>query len=508
MIEFGKIGGVTALITLMTSSAALADVTGAQVWSNWKTYFESFGYSVSADEVKSGDTLTLNDLKMTMTLPEDEGSLAVTMSGVTFADNSDGTVSITVPASMPMLVQVDPKDDVPVEAALDYTNTGLTTVVSGEPDDMTYTYSAATLGIALNELKVSGEAIKLGVVEVMLKDLSGNSHMTTGALREVEQTMSVGSVSYNVDVANPEDAAEVVKIKGALNGLNFKGDGSYPSAGFDPEDMAAMMKAGFAFAGKFTYDGGATDFDMVADGETVQGKSSSESGMLDIAMSEAGLRYIASASGVAVNLAGGDLPMPIDLEFAQAGFKLVTPVSKSDDSQDFALGLTLKDFAVSENMWAMVDPQGTLPHDPATIALDLSGKGKLAFDIMDPAQQKAMEDGEMGMPGELESLDINELEATIAGASLTGSGGFTFDFDKVMQTQGMQGTDGAIELKLQGANALADKLVKMGLVPEDQVMGMRMMLSMFAVPAGDDTLTSKIEFKPDGKILANGQRLK
>jgi hypothetical protein len=31
---------------------------------------------------------------------------------------------------------------------------------------------------------------------------------------------------------------------------------------------------------------------------------------------------------------------------------------------------------------------------------------------------------------------------------------------------------------------------------------------MFAVPAGDDTLTSKIEVNDDGHVLANGQRLK
>ena len=34
-----------------------------------------------------------------------------------------------------------------------------------------------------------------------------------------------------------------------------------------------------------------------------------------------------------------------------------------------------------------------------------------------------------------------------------------------------------------------------------------MMMGMFAVPAGDDALTSKIEFKADGGIFANGQQI-
>lgn len=47
----------------------------------------------------------------------------------------------------------------------------------------------------------------------------------------------------------------------------------------------------------------------------------------------------------------------------------------------------------------------------------------------------------------------------------------------------------------------------MGLIPEDQVMGFRMMADMFtAVGEGTDTLTSTLEFKEKG-FFANGQRL-
>jgi hypothetical protein len=50
----------------------------------------------------------------------------------------------------------------------------------------------------------------------------------------------------------------------------------------------------------------------------------------------------------------------------------------------------------------------------------------------------------------------------------------------------------------------------MGLLPEDQAMGARMMMGMFARPGdGEDTLVSKIEVDgASGSISANGQRLK
>jgi hypothetical protein len=40
------------------------------------------------------------------------------------------------------------------------------------------------------------------------------------------------------------------------------------------------------------------------------------------------------------------------------------------------------------------------------------------------------------------------------------------------------------------------------------MMFVGMMLGLYAVPAGDDLYTSKIEFKSGGEILANGQRIR
>ena len=67
---------------------------------------------------------------------------------------------------------------------------------------------------------------------------------------------------------------------------------------------------------------------------------------------------------------------------------------------------------------------------------------------------------------------------------------------------------GTVSLKGVGVNGLLDKLMAMGLVPEDQMMGARMMLGMFAKvdPATPDTMTSDLEFK--GKSFsANGMQL-
>lgn len=508
MSNWMKLSGSTAIAALMTGSAAFADITGQEVWGDWKTYMTGFGYDMTASEATSGGTLTVSDITMSMVLPEDAGTMSINMGELTFTNQGDGTVAIGLPASQPVTIKVAPPNDLPVNVTLDYTNDGFNMVVSGSANDMTYTYSAGAIGVKLKDLVVEGNSVPIGAADLTVRDLDGNSTMKVGNLREIVQSMKAGAITYNMDFANPENANEVVKLNGALGLLTFDGTVTIPTGGFDMQNFASMLKAGFSVDGKYGYTGGNMNFQVVDGSDNIQGSSSSDSGSFEVGMSTDMLKYIINVKGQKMNFMGGDVPFPVDLSMGETLLKLIMPISKSDEMQDFALGLTLGDFSTSEQLWGMVDPAGELPHDPATIAFDLSGKAKLAFDLMDPEQMQAVESGEMGVPGEVESIDINNIEVTAAGASLTGKGGFVFDFPKALMSGGMEGTDGMLDLTLSGANGLAQKLVTMGLVPQDQIMSMQMMLGMFAVPAGDDVYNSKIEVKSDGQILANGQRLK
>jgi hypothetical protein len=112
-------------------------------------------------------------------------------------------------------------------------------------------------------------------------------------------------------------------------------------------------------------------------------------------------------------------------------------------------------------------------------------------------------------PAELNALTLNSLTVRLAGAELTGEGDFTFDNSDLESFGGMPAPLGAIDLRLVGGNGLLDKLVAMGLLPQDQASGARMMMGLFARPGeGDDTLVSRIEVNEEGQVLANGQRLK
>lgn len=90
---------------------------------------------------------------------------------------------------------------------------------------------------------------------------------------------------------------------------------------------------------------------------------------------------------------------------------------------------------------------------------------------------------------------------------MTGAGDFTFDVTDTQTYPGFPTPTGKLDLVLKGGNALLDKLVAIGFVPEDQAQGARFMLAMFTVPGeGEDNRKSTLEFKNKG-FFANGQQL-
>jgi hypothetical protein len=234
---------------------------------------------------------------------------------------------------------------------------------------------------------------------------------------------------------------------------------------------------------------------------SIRGKAGS--GGLAFAMDKTAMTYKGGGKEIEVIASGAQIPFPeVALRYAESVFDFAVPLSKGDAPQPFNMTVKLIGATISDEVWGLFDPAGSLPRDPATLIVDANGTAKLAMDLTDEA---ATNSGQP--PGTLESLNLPDLQLTAAGADLTGAGAFTFDNTDLTTFQGMPAPTGRIDLKLVGGNGLLDKLIQLGYVPEDQAMGLRMMLGMFARPGeGPDTLTSTIEFRDKG-LFANGMQL-
>ena len=506
-VQFTR-GTTAAIICLFSAQAAYADLTAQDVWTDWRDYLASAGYAVTANEQMSGDTLTISDMTLALPVPEEDLSISVVIPSMALKENSDGSVSGILPSPLPIRFSVaETGDDPEVEGELVMTHTGMAMTITGSQDNMTYAHAADQVDLAVGSIIVEGDTVPTDLYrgKIAMSGWSGTTNMSKSSVRNIEQAYSVGALTYDIAFQDPrsDDQGEV---QGKVSNLVVSGVGRIPND-MDPSDMAAMLKSGFAVDATISYGEANSSFNGTGDGQAFSATSSSKGGSFAIAMNETNLAYNVGGNTIAVSVTTDALPFPVSVELAEFLFKLAAPISKSEQEQDFAFGLTLGDFVMSDMIWSLFDPGGTLPRDPATIAIDLSGKAKVLVDLTDPEAAGALA-GYGSRPGELNALSLNTLLLSAVGAKLTGNGDFTFDNTDLATFQGFPRPIGAIELQLEGANALIDNLITMGLVRSEDAMGARMMMGMLAVP-GDapDTLKSRIEINEEGHVLANGQRI-
>jgi hypothetical protein len=222
-------------------------------------------------------------------------------------------------------------------------------------------------------------------------------------------------------------------------------------------------------------------------------------------MNQSKLSYGFAFDGVEVSAQAPDLPFPVMFSWDQAETSFYMPLENTDEAEPFGFKFALTDVTVSDDIWNMADPTGTIPREPVTAELELAGMAKLFFNILDPDQAEAMAFADT--PGELNSMQLIGLRLAAAGAEITGAGDFTFDNSDLDTFDGFPRPEGEVNIGVKGANALIDTLVDMGLLPAEQATMGRMFMGMFTTPSGDDELSSKIEINAEGHIMANGQRI-
>jgi hypothetical protein len=504
MVQWKSTVAIAALSAMLLPGAGQAAVTADEVWQSWVDYYTALGYEVNTGSDKMmGDTLVLTDVDLSMVVETGETNSEksrtethIKIPEARLKEMGDGTVEVTLSSQMPMTSSTEMPNSDPVKMDMMIAQQGLKMTASGEVGDITYAMKADELSMEMTGIDAAATAVP-AKIRLSLKGNSGTYTMASDdEAQSVTSSMTSDSADLTVSGADPESNS-TINLTANAKDIKLTSDMSLPE-GLDMADFGPALAAGLAISGGFSY--GASTMSANFDGAEGKGtmSSSGESGALLMDLSSEGLIYDVSAKGTKADLTTEQLPFPISFGLDDAAFKIAMPLSSSDEPSDLALVLKLAGLSLSDQIWGLFDPAGQLPHDPATLHVDISGKAKLTADLFNPEEMANLQ----ASPFEPQTATLNALEVTAAGASLTGTGAATFD-----NSMGMPMPKGAVDLKLVGGNKLIDTLVSMGLLPDEQAMGARMMLGLFAVPAGDDVLTSKIEMRDDGGLYANGQRL-
>lgn len=490
---------ISSAIALICASPALADLTAEQVLEDQLKQMRAYGIEPKVtNQSSSGGTLVVEGISFAIEVPE--ATMRFEMGGGTFTEQGDGTVQITYPAEIPVTLNGTAEgEDFAFEMLMTQSNT--VAIVSGTPEEIRYDFTSDSFGVSEFKFLAPEEMTEIDMsVSFVANGISGFGEFVGGGeIRDYTADYSVESVSASISAA-PEQEEGRFDLSMAIQSLGAKYSGRIA-----PQDLMASLaqsiEAGNAVDGSFTH--GPLSYKVMVDAPDgkVDANIETASGTFDFAMGEDGLSYGGTGTNTSMTLAGTMMPLPpLTIKIAESEGRVSFPVVPSEDEQDFGLRIAYQGLEVDPMLWGMIDPAGNLPRDPANIVLDVSGVLTLLMDVFDPEVMAQM----AGIPGEINSLDLNELLITLAGAELTGDGAFTFD-----NSSGLPAPEGVANLMLNGGNTLLDTLVSMGLIPEEQAMGARMMMGLFAQPGqGDDSLVSTIEVKADGSVLANGQRIR
>lgn len=490
---------MTSATAIAAATPALADLTAEQVLADQLLQMEAYGLNAQVTgQSRSGDTLTVDGLRASVTMPE--GGFDVTIGGAMFTELGDGTVEITYPDEIPVTMKGTSVDGEEFDMVISLTQTGTRALVSGIPEEIRYEFTSQRFALVDIYFNAPEEAAEMDMdVTMAMTGLTGVMELGGGTVRDYTAQFAFDAIEGNFSGV-PEDDEGKFSIFFLAKDIAADYEGRLAKQDL-LGSFAQTIAAGSRTVGNASH--GEASYRIL--GEGPQGNFETAvaitSGTLDFQMDEAGLDYGGTSNDITVSVGGSAFPMPpMSFRVAQTGGRFALPVVPSEDEQSFAFEMNLTGVELDQMLWSMFDPAGQLARDPATLVINLDGDVVLTEDIFDPNIAEEL----TGPPGQINAVNINEIRLNLAGAELAGEGGFTFNNEAAMPVP-----SGVINLMLTGGNNLLDTLVGMGLVAEDQAMGARMMMGLFARPGdGEDTLVSTIEVKEDGSVLANGQRIK
>ncbi len=495
MRAFFKPTGAALVAMFLGTTAAQADVTAEEVWQSIVGYYSGIGQTLTTDaKVMTGDTLVISGAEIKA--KDGDAQFSLRVPELRFRETGDGRVEIAAAEKITGRISGPRGAGSAASTGIEITQTDLKILVSGSAGDMIYDFDAPKFAVSTSGAEAADQEVPLSFTVTML-DGSGKGRMTGTATRVIDTDAAFGTMSFAVAKPAAKDGSGAMSMTGALSDLHVVSGIQIPD-GVDLNDMEKAIAAGYRLETRMQFASGNVSSDLQDAGGTTNVQAGLADGLVRLSMSQAGveteLRTGASRAVVQVPT----LPVPAEVGLDGLELKFAMPVETDSAAGPFTMVQRLSGLTLSDGIWAMFDPAAALPHDPMTLAIDLTGTMKIAGSIF--AERPAGQAGTI--PAELDTLSLNELKLSAVGADIAGSGSA-----RIVNDGPQPRPVGAAEFEIKGLNGLFDRLVAMQLIPQEQAMGMRMMMAMFTVPTGEDSATSRVEADEAGDVRVNGQVL-
>ena len=500
-----------AIVITLTPNPALADITPNDAWTIWQTQAKALGLTLDAEQTRDGEALQIGEITLSATLPMNIASLSISFTGPRFSPDGSGAVTVSLPAKSQIRFAASITGAGDAEATLLMTRINESIVMSGTPEIVKSRWKADGMRLHLTGLSSGGNFYDVFTMA-----------MESGPY-QIESTTTIGDILV-IDYTSENDSYNLAYEYTIGSGDEAIGEtGTDSATDISTKFFLVLPLDGLLFTDLHKQLRNALSLSFTGDLATYQSKQiSSLGGKVTTSITQAIANYHTAlsfgSSGMAIDGTTGPIVTDVsiandgpDLNFSfqatSAEGGLSFPLLQSDTPQNARYLMALQDIRFNPEFWQLFDSEDKLDHTPMNLKMELSSKVDIFVDLLDFAVLMFADNAsDIILPS---SFNLDTLSVSALGSELNGSGAFTFDASDTVTYDGIPRPDGRLEFQLQGGNALLDQLIAAKLVSKEQVLRIRMALSLIGQPGdSEDSLTSRIEMTPEGHITANGQRLK
>lgn len=388
------------------------------------------------------------------------------------------------------------------------------------PDDATRVFDIHAAGEILGALSDTDAALDLDFPSLSMELVSATHPSRTLdeafsiALTDFGASMRAqreGSLDLSLGAANTSydfryiDASGMSGMSqtgsGTIEGLRIEAAGTELDALDDAATMREAVEAGVTMRLAFS-SGPSTGVSHQMMGETAI-DIASNAAESNLAMSFVEGRFEASMSSGAGGFEGGMGPVRGNATFAGVGLDLAFPLITTPEDQSARYAFHFDTITPSPELLTALGA-GQFAGDSLSLALDVGAMMRLVQDI--PLDGSTL--GGDQPPFDLSSVNLDTLLLRVGDSEFTGSGAVTL-IGGLMANIGraMPEAEGDFVFNLIGGERLLTRVQAMGLIPDDQLFFVRMMMNGLGRSVGDDSLQSDLAIRPGGVITVNGAPL-
>lgn len=497
----------TLALFLAFATPVAADVTPEEVWTELQRFAATGGAQLSADTLRRGGDLVLDGLQLDLGPADDPVFLR--MDRLVLREVDYGSVALILPDRFQVTLEVpggpsaNGTDRVSFSAAVP----GLDVRVEDLGARTAFRVRAPSASLTLDPSPLAGGdevALNLALADLTLdhrQDLAG-------ATSTVETTLGLGTAHFDglIAIRDGERVALTLDLSAIAGSLFLDVDparlqdatatlGQILSGMADGQAIRARLEHGAIALGLVVTDDQPGPRDM---------RLTSASGEAALRVDRTGFDASVRSDDTALSAVIDDPEVPIsdfDLGYQDLGFGVSLGFPGPAGPVDYAAFARLSGLVMSDTFWAPLDPGSVFPRDPISVALSVSGQ------LEEKSSSLSSAVGE-DVPVDLLSLSLDEMSLSGLGLALTGEGALTFDNSDLVTFDGAPAPTGDLHFAATGINALLDRAVAAGMVPPEDLTGLRFGLAFIAKPDGaPDSLSTRIEFR-DKSLYLNGVKMR